>query len=404
MKQFYTAILLLVFTITSCTPAAAPVPTVTPTNLPATATATATPTTTPVQSSIDGTIFFDMNANGFQDEATFLLLLDNEGQLPLIIQTLFPDVSGDNGEMITVDEPGLSDLNVCTTISNVEYCAKTGSTGKYALENLPVEWGEQINLIISDPNAETPQIAMKYANLFIKKIEIPAHEGTDISFPKQVLYKTKIVQLDEINAITGEENSIGVLQGQLTLPLQKSDFHSIENYVDLNPKESEALAWNGINQITDNFPNFNPKAFGDNHPGLDFLSNQNNEFVIASSYGEVFNYTIPGQINTKSGNYQLRYGHINKNLLGSLVSEVYRGQILAVIGDEGTNHTHIHWEILGGGNQDAEGFPGIYDPFYSTSLMETGCVEYEGIRYEHLLCIQENSPSWTVYNTPVFAK
>ncbi|MBL0347534.1 hypothetical protein [Candidatus Villigracilis affinis] len=114
MKTKALFIVFITIVLVSCAPALTPLPISTATDIPQpTATFTPEPTFTPIVSTLNGVLFFDMNADGLRDKASFVLSLDLDGNLPFIVQQLFPEVTGKNGDIISVDEPYLNGFKLC---------------------------------------------------------------------------------------------------------------------------------------------------------------------------------------------------------------------------------------------------------------------------------------------------
>jgi hypothetical protein len=236
-----------------------------------------------------------MNASGLRDQALFVLSVDKGVNLPAIIQKLFPQITGKNGEVFTVNEPGLAGFSVCTEVSGKQYCDVTDENGKFAITSIPTAPGTKVFLKIKDPNAENIQLAMKYTNQWRKSVVVPAYEINGVKVPEQHLNDTRMVTLgSSIDVTTDSQSEIGLTQGYLTLPFAVNNM--------LNP----VVIWNGYDvcgkgpyvrdEIVSNFmgitsagnPYSNPPRGGqlDSHAGLDFAVPEGT-LIVASLSGSV---------------------------------------------------------------------------------------------------------------------
>ena len=340
-------ITLLAILLVSCAPVSKPAPISTPTDTPQpTVTFTLIPTLTPVVSTLEGVLFFDMNGSGLRDNASFMLMLDENEKPPLIIQKLFPEITGNNGDVLLVDEPGLAGFNVCAVISGKQYCGVTDSDGKYSITDIPVALGTKVNLTITDPNAENAQLSMMYIIQWIKMVVIPAYEMNEVKVPEQHLNDTRMASLSTgIYVSVGElPLQIGLMQGFITSPLLCGQDYKITSWYDHNLQNGAALNYAGltypyiVNQSGETIS-------WDNHSGIDF-DVPDGTFVVAMAAGVVnFSGNIGEILHITIDHMDRKYatgtGH-HSVLLVKFDEPVYRGQIIALSGHSGTNGPHIH--------------------------------------------------------------
>ena len=352
---------LLAILLVSCAPAATPVPTSMATYTPQpTATFTPEPTATPIVSNLGGVVFFDMNGSGLRDETSFTIIFDKYGKPPLIIQTLFPKITGKSGEIFTVQEPELAGFNVCVVISGRQFCDVTDSDGKYFISDIPVASGTKVNLTITDPNAENAQLAMKLFNQRNKAVVIPEYEMNGVKIPEQNLNDTKMTLLKNgMSVSTDGESSleIGLTMGFLSNPylLAGAENWWVSNLFDLNP--GQGILLHDGTELANMYPirpndKLDIGGTGDNHAGIDFEGIKG-DYVVAANSGEVF-YTNPHHVAIKHqyGNniYETAYGHLDTILINN-GDKVLRGQIIGINGTfdpynpSTPTHPHIHFGL-----------------------------------------------------------
>ena len=340
-------ITILAILLVSCAPVSTPAPISTPTDTPQpTATFTPIPTLTHVVSTLEGVLFFDMNGNGLRDNASFKLMLDKNEKPPLIIQQLFPDIKGNSGDVLSVDEPVLAGFKMCAIISGGQYCGITDSDGNFTITNIPVTPGAQANLTITDPNAENAQLSMMYINQWIKAVVIPAYEMNGVKVPEQPLNDTKMASFSTgISVIVGESPlQIGLMQGFITSPLLCGQDYKISSWYDHNLQNGAALNYAGL--TNPNIINQAGKTVNwDNHDGIDFEV-PDGTVVVAMAAGVVnFSGKVGGTLHITIDHMDKKYatgtGH-HSVLLVEFDEPVYRGQIIAISGHSGTLGPHIH--------------------------------------------------------------
>ena len=408
MKSKALVIIILAVVLVACAPTSTPMPTSTATDIPQpTATFTPEPTATPTISQISGILFFDMNANGLHDQASFALSVDKSGNLPAIIQKLFPEVTGKNGEVTTFDEPALAGFEICTSVSEKQYCSTTDKNGEFSIKDIPTASGTKVFLKIKDPNAENIELAMKYISQWRKVATVPAYEMNGTKIPEQILNDTELLTItSSIELTTDTQSEIGLTQGYLTLPFSVSDMP--------NPGGS----WNGFDicgtkvyvrdEVASNFlgmnyagnPYLNPPTDGqlDSHSGLDFAVPEGTLIVASMSGTTISDYRRDGSgelfldIDNSSMQRRIDNGHLGEWLVKN-GTQVLRGQIIAKSGKSGSQNTYmgrftpqLHWDIAAYGEN-------LYlNPFaiLSKDMYPKNCK------------IMESKNLWAVYNTMVF--
>jgi hypothetical protein len=341
-------IVFLTIVLVSCAPVSTPLPTSTATDIPQpTTTFTPEPTSTPIVSTLIGVLFFDLNANGLRDKASFVLALDLDGNLPFIAQQLFPEITGKNGDIISVDEPYLNGFKLCVVVSENQYCGTTNSDGKYTINNIPVASDTKVTLKITDPHASDIRLAMRYVNRLVnaKPTLSTLNNGVILS--------------------TGENAEIGLIMGFLTSWYSSSlDFKPIIlTYTDLNLTIGQRLDWlgNTKRERIGNQSVWNDVSYGvyDQHQGFDTVMPIGTE-ILAMSDGPVlisaggtsaepFARYVRQVINI-SGDpfvYLVTYGHNSVNKVNA-GSSPQRGLAVALSGNNAgtqTTNPHVHISI-----------------------------------------------------------
>lgn len=358
-----------------------------PTALP-TSTATSTPEPTPTQAPLEGLLFFDMNGSGLRDEASFNFdpdrLTDNRQPLQADLQKALTDFIATHpdlkdGDLITIDEPGLSGFGVCAGDS----CVTTSPDGSFVLSGVKTP----SNLMITDPNAKNPALEMRYINKWKGEVTIPAYtqvvdtatmeklddiqdcetdpaamvckqDKETLLIREQHLNDTAVFKLSDGFSITPDKpNEIGIMQGFLTLPIQRETEYYIWSYVDLDYRVGFVKDWKNENLwAIDAFTRIeSPYArpgVSDQHQGVDYNLSIGN-YVLAMAQGEVMSIREPSDKDTRQIVLHYKFGEEYQTNLGHnsahLVKErqlVYRGQIIALTGNDVfgpyTCQPHIH--------------------------------------------------------------
>jgi len=396
MKAKTLVIVFLTIVLVSCAQASTPAPTNPP---QPTSTSTPEPTFTPSPIEISGLLFLDANGSGLRDDASFICPETNA--TPKSLEYFFPNIctSSNIGKLVTVQEPSLINISVCYN----DNCTTTGVDGVYSLSLYGITDGEMINLKVVDPNAQTPELALKYFNKWNKAVVIPSTTVNGIDIPEQNLNDAKVYPLGSISAKVGAENQVGLTQGFLTLPFRDIDLENpiIWNGFDIygkpNDRDGNISNYYGISSKGNPFI---PPIVGqlDSHSGLDFAS-PIGTYTVASMNGAIDNIVrkdneIALFLTYSGAPYWSNYGHLGATNPNLNSKNVFRGQIIAETGDSGDNNTffgsrkvpQLHWDIAK--------YPGdsLYvDPFATTIPLKDG------------LSFYGNTTSlWTVYNLPVF--
>lgn len=381
--------------------------TYTPTaTLEPTATYTLTPTATTAP--LGGRLFFDMNGSGLADEASFNYDADRltDERQPLQADLLaaitayineHPELQ--DGDLITLEEPGLSNYTVCAK----DICSTTGADGSFVLPGAT----QNSYLNITDPNAGTPALEMRYINKWNKAVTVPAYEMNGVQVPEQNLNDTEVLPISKTVQV-GKKGEIGLMQGFLTLPysLKDANVYWLTNYVDLDTTLGAVKNYEGnTNQWGNPLLNHNLERITDQHYGLDY-DGPENQFVLSSSQGFVFyvgeNHNHLQIMHVKS--FSTGSGHFNDTLV-KLNDAVYRGQIIALNGTYDTSHAHIHIGLYDE-SKIIEGVPVAVDPYMDLNSSTFTYVKYESmssVGYKDGQHVSIGSPGfWTVVNLPVF--
>jgi len=442
MRKLTVLICLLVILLTSCTQGSSVTPesTLTITQTPiATATFTPSPTSTPVPP-LEGRLFFDMNGSGLPDEATFnydeARLNSPINQIVRAYISAFPDsyyqperlagledtieeyisaypdalrdethpvllkviddyVSAhpgiEDGDLITMDEPGLPGYTVCVQSE----CAQTDQEGSFSLPN--ASGASRASIKITDPYADFPAWAMRYINDWKGAVTVPAYtkdidaatmarlttiplcdadlealvcklDEDTLQVRDQHLNDTSIIPIAKGTSIkSGQDNNIGLMQGFLTLPFVSEQVPKpfIWGYFDIigkrilndnitynDTQDGIILNYDGKYNLPIDFSRvLNGEHFsgvGDSHTGLDILLPMGTYELSAlptskvlslagpPSYPEFMTFLWFENPNNPANHYMTVYGHQNNQLVNS-DQTVYRGQIIGLSGNSGVD-------------------------------------------------------------------
>jgi murein DD-endopeptidase MepM/ murein hydrolase activator NlpD len=362
---------------------------------------------------LEGRLFFDMNGSGLPDEATFNY---DPARLADPRQPLQPDLKKSiddyvsahpdlkNGDLITIEEPGLSGYTVCVQAD----CVQTDQQGNFSLPNPSGASGA--NIKITDPNADNPALAMRYINDWKGPVVVPAYtkdvdaatmarlttipgcdidlaalvcklDDTTLQVRDQHLNDTGIIPIGNgISIKLGEDNNVGLMQGFLTLPFVKEQVPEpyIDSYFDIigsrifNDNISYADTMDGIVLNYDgqysiqNIPHLHITGVGDSHTGIDYFVPEGNWIISGAPTSRVWYLTGPDelrvnlmfQIPENPGNdYDNCYGHLAVQLV-EMDQPIYRGQIVGLSGNTGIYyppprppmlHFHVGKAVEGGG-------------------------------------------------------
>jgi len=414
------------------------------------ATAILEPSSTPTIKPIQGRLFFDLNGSGLQDEASFNY---NSSRLTDDLQPLHHDLQEavenylienpetEDGDLITIEEPGLSGYEVCAN----DECTVTDEAGDFFISN--PKNNRSILISISDPNEGNPAFEMRYINQWKKAVTVPEYtKDIDVTtmtsleivpicdedaealvckqdedtllVREQNLNDTSVVLIsEEYDLINGRVNEIGLMQGFLTLPFDQEqigeipfifDYFDIIGYRIFNDQntfqstmDGQLLSYDGkANQGVDislwgRLRNFEELSLvGDSHTGLDFLVKIGSVIISGAQTSSVW-YTPIGQINLMvyvgSNNYDNCYGHMAVSFLEINQENIYRGQVIGLSGDEGNERIpQLHFHVAEGTRD------GWYylDPFRCIVVLDPLPENFWG-----------NPVSmWTCDNTPQFSR
>lgn len=415
----------------------------------ATLEATVEPTATKTEIPLEGRLFFDMNGSGLADEASFNY--DAE-RLTDERQPLQPDLLAaveayvaehptlKDGDLITIGEPGLSNYTLCTT-SNV--CATTGADGGFVLPGVKAT----SYLKITDPNAGTPALEMRYINKWNKAVTVKEYtkdvdantmaslkivpgceedaealvcklDEDTLLVREQHLNDTEVLPISKTVQV-GKNVEIGLMQGFLTLPFVKEQVEKpfIISYFDIignrifsegttysSTFDGVVLNFDGRYNIQD-VPHLLIVGTGDSHTGLDYLLPVGNLIISGVPISHVWYIAGPEELrvnlmfNDPTNNisdYDSCYGHLDVQLV-TTNQTIYRGQILGLSGNTGTYvpaprppmlHFHIAKSVRGGWN--------YIDPYRYTVELDPLPANFWGS--EESLWSSDNIPQFPLLN------
>jgi len=401
MIKTFILIITLLLLVGCASPASEPAPanTIAPTDLP-TSTPTPTPEPTPTPAPLEGRLFFDMNGSGLKDEASFNYdaerLTDERQPLQAdLLAAIEAYIAGhpelQDGDLITLEEPGLSGYKLCTTS---DVCATTGADGIFVLPGA----NATSYLKITDPNADVPALAMKYINKWNGPVVIPAYEMNGGRVPEQYLNDTEVVELDNgISIKAGESNDIGLMQGPFTLPFPNGEFF-IWSWYDTDPRVGYVSNWEG-NAATLEKRYDNLFKIFDNHFAVDWLLPKDT-FLLAPAPGTILSVDIEQVPSSEGNSFMLItlyhkdfniYTHFGDIELDSVIvkpgDHIERGQILgkAMVANSGPGDyplpSMIHGQIQTKAN-------------ISFPLLQSEVLDYYGI--------SDSCSWWTSHDQPSF--
>lgn len=366
-----------------------------------TATYTLTPTATTAP--LGGRLFFDMNGSGLADEASFNYDADRltDERQPLQADLLaaitayineHPELQ--DGDLITLEEPGLSNYTVCAK----DICSTTGADGSFVLPGAT----QNSYLNITDPNAGTPALEMRYINKWNKAVTVPAYtkdvdantmatlkivpgcdadadalvcklDGDTLQVRDQHLNDTSTLPLSKTVQV-GQNGEIGLMQGYVIMPLTSSDFSKLDMIQGFDQDPSiKTFDYTGstltcseynICQRMDRIPGVFLNATGNDHTGIDLgyygSPAKYNMLILAgmggysqvrpTNGGKLKNnldiLSFIGQNFGGSSKPLMNNGHLLMYLIEGGIY-VYPGQIIGIMGNTGTaiDWTHLHFEI-----------------------------------------------------------
>jgi hypothetical protein len=267
--------LILILTV-GCTPAELQHPSTTATTPP-----TVTPippTETPIPlSDVTGKIFFDRNGSGIMEST----------------------------------EPPIVNFGVCANTDGGEKtCTETDENGEYVFKSFsPIR--TQVFISFIDPNVDNPALAFRYINVWNGEKIIPSLEGNGIQIPEQHLHDTDVLPISKgTKASVGTENSIGLMQGFLTMPFPNPTEYSVWTWYDVDSRKGYSSNWKGDNS-TSKYDN-KVKIF-DNHFGIDWLV-PDGTFFVAPAPATVVEINLDQDPNAYEGDSILTLYHPSINL------------------------------------------------------------------------------------------
>jgi len=390
---------LIIRALTACgsTPAAS---TATATEKP---TITAMDTTVPTATNtsvppLEGKLFFDMNGSGLQDEASFTFdptrLADSRQPLQLDLANAVNDFVSThsnlkNGDLITIQEPGLSGFTVCVQSE----CVQTDGQGNFLLPN--TGGASSVSITITDPNAGTPALAMRHINQWNRTVVFPSYEMNGIQVPEQHLNDTIEIPIENaIDIKAGTDINIGLMQGFLRSPFPEGFPAYIQGFFDIDgryPWDRNGTVHNYLGD-TYNWADGNPfssvdsdkinrsslifpgvSGTEDGHDGIDIRMNLLTP-IVATIPGKVIKtYWENGQdilIDNFIGNvnYRTFYGHLDKRVVVTPEQIVYPGQIIGFSSNTGEGNNGIpalHFSLIKIGIIHVADYAGdtLIDPF-----------------------------------------
>jgi murein DD-endopeptidase MepM/ murein hydrolase activator NlpD len=335
---FFSIVVILI--LSACAPA--PIPTPTPI-------LTLAPSATPIPEPITGTIFWDANGSGLQDDTSFIIHEFDPSDPPYFFQFLAANNTGlgnlSPGDLATVPEPPIPGITVCLG----DICSETDTEGAFILQ--PEKTESTYHLTFIDPNADDPAKAFRYINKWNGPVVIESYEINGITVPKQKLNNTEIVIISgEFELSTNKKLKLGLVQGFLTFPFTSFKDIVINNYYDRD--KTKCLA-NEDPHFCKNIRDWQGEQVTyDDHIGIDYDTFQG-RLVSAANEGKSdqseFNSSRGGYIITDTFfGYEISYNHADTLLLNKS-KNVFRGQILHTIGSTGnSSHPHLHFDVKQG--------------------------------------------------------
>ena len=380
MKKAFYSFSMLIFVLSACSAPMEPTPTAEPTNTPE-------PTPEPVY--LEGKLFFDKNATGLQDEATYLPCLNQQC------------------DAVSEMEPGLEGFKVCTELEGEAFCVSTEADGSFSI-NLPPRTTGILHVDISNPDGISKEDEMRWINKFNDIVIIPPYtlkgkEGWNMSedeglrygdildpdlfyqgdIAEQTLFDTDTIPLYKgIDLRIGEDNSVGLMEGMIVYPFRLEDFGLLDYKGGYDHDDSLGSAIDFVGKIekasndvrayficgeTGNSP-FN--CTKDGHVGLDygykgspmgiplFAATDGFLTVHKDFYGGITINLIPTkegitmepwsylELGDNPDNYvRTTYAHCDSVAFDNY-EYVYRGQLIGFMGNTGTifNYPHLHFD------------------------------------------------------------
>jgi hypothetical protein len=99
-------------------------------------------------------------------------------------------------------------------------CDTTNAEGKFTTADPGISTSPTLK--ITDPDAGTPALEMRYINKWNGAVVIPAYEMNEVKVPDQHLNDTEVIAIaDGINVKRDQLVEIGLMQGFITYTLPK---------------------------------------------------------------------------------------------------------------------------------------------------------------------------------------
>jgi murein DD-endopeptidase MepM/ murein hydrolase activator NlpD len=444
------AALTLVATLAACdTPTYLLKGTATPT-ITATYTQEPTPTYTPTPvpgPDIEGELFFDMNSTGLKDPATFECnpgVLNNpkypiQPDLDKVIQAyLAANPKTKLGDIITIDEPALTGYEVCAGTETETICGTTDAEGKFSIPN-PANL-KTAHLTIKDPYAGKKEWMMRYITEWIGELVIPTYtlKGEDLdpkyigaprsspvyfqgNVAEQRLDQREIIEIaDGIDAVVGETNPIGLMNGRIVSPFRAEDYPKLTKNggFDHDPAGEKVRSFTGETTTCWDLYDCESKPAGsfspfvgvkDGHSGIDWggpnargvpLYAVRNGIVFTRLMGDgplIINLypNVEFDVSNNSANdIGFGYGHLDSVVVPQL-KEVVTGQLIGFIGSTGTNYEYPHLHLETDFGKEFPNFNLLGGATYAKDL-------YAMMNPRYIIKDFNDLSSWTVWNQPVF--
>ena len=375
-------------------------------------------------------MFFDKNADGLQDEATYMPCLNQRC------------------DFVNEMEPGLPGFEVCADIDEQDYCALTGEDGGFTLP-LPAKDGETARLYIAkDPNEGVKEKEMRYINKSIGEIVVPAYtlkgkigwrmikEGDVTHFEEgplnpDIFYQGEVAEqklngaelikiADGIDVIVGKDNPIGLMNERITSIFRAGDWAkmTVNGGYDHDSAKDKVIDFTGETTTCWDLYDCEPKPAGslspfvgvkDGHSGVDYgnrgsargipLFAAQNGFigVYVDMAGGLDIFVTPTDgfdpNNNPDNNLSIAYSHCD-SAAAEQWQYVYRGQLVGFIGSTGTSYDypHVHLTAVYGKSFDRNQLYGMIwlKDFYAM------------IDPRYVIKGFNDHSIWTAWNQPVF--
>lgn len=294
--------------------------------------------------------------------------------------------------------------------------ATTNANGYYEITNL--DKGD-VSVNITSPN-ESDRLDMRtnssgdpipiyrYYAVFNGWVNIDAYEMNGVSVPAQTLPDTDLYTISTALSTSIEEGSnslnIALMNGFLTLPYLSSQAseYTLDNPFDLDTS-GDSVRW--FNDGTSDQIEYN-----DQHYGLDFAGERGLWVVSWAPCAYSYTHTDDNGgkavwMNHFDNSFQSNAGHIDEWVIEDSGQKLYRGQIIGINGDTGTQNTHIHAGFYDSNyDSDLIIIPAM-DPYRDLQETNFRYEQYDGSRWGKKNYVSIGSPGfWTKNNDPQTAR